>query len=203
MSKKVLIGSFILLSRDHHNMTFVEDLNASSTLITAIATAVLATLTFMYLRETSEIREESERYRKTFVDESEKSRIEAKKPILSLQSDDDPASRWHGLYLCNYGPIARHVTVTYSTSTQTRQASSLFMYTLGPGERLNISGDWTSVREAGGRISVDVLFHDTDMREYHPSPMIIDYDQITTSTTIVVPVLQPARVDCYQMNPTR
>jgi hypothetical protein len=180
-------------------MTFVEDLNASSTLITAIATAVLATLTFMYLRETSKIREESEKYRITFVNEAEKSRVDARKPILSLQSDDDPASKWHGLYLCNYGPIARHVTVIYTTSTQTRQANSLFLYTLGQSERLNISGDWTSVREVRGKISVDVIFHDADMRQYHPTPMVVDYNEIATTTTIAVPISQPVRVDCYRM----
>jgi hypothetical protein len=179
-------------------MSLIEMINAGSVLITAIATFGLAVITAMYLMETKKIREESERYRKTFIDETEKSRVEAKKPILSFQSDDDPTSRWHGLYICNYGPIARHLAITVTSSIQTRPNSPLFLYTLSQRERINISADWTSVREAGGAINVDVIFHDADMRRYEEH-MTVAYNEIPTQATIAVPVLQPVRVDCYHM----
>jgi hypothetical protein len=67
-------------------------------------------------------------------EDSENSRIEAKKPILSFQSDDLPETGGKTLYLGNYGPIARNISFISTsisvTGTPTKLAEH-FLYTLG------------------------------------------------------------------------
>ena len=180
------------------NMDTSGLVTAISTTILAIATIILVIITYFYLKETREIRKESERYRETFIKEAEKSRIEAKKPILSLQSDDIPSPEGKTLYLCNYGPVATDVTVT--TRCDKSSPSSFYLYTLGTNERISVCGEWTAIEKRKGKVEIDVEFSDA---ERHPNSLKILFDYSTVSPLpIFIPVLQPVRVDCYRMNST-
>lgn len=165
--------------------------------ISGYATLVLVIITFLYLLETKKIREEAEKSRMMFEADAEKSRIETKKPIFSFQSDEIPSCPGKTLYLCNYGPIARNVSINIITSSQ--KSSKIFLYTLSQNERIGIVGDWCGIKEAKGRISVEISCFDSDMRPCTPPPMSIDYNDISNGETIAIPVLQPIRVDCYKM----
>jgi hypothetical protein len=179
-------------------MSLIDCLNSNSGLITAIATVILAGVTTLYLIETREMRLEYERYTKIFVDESNKSRIEAKKPIFSFQSDDLKICNGRSLYLCNYGPIARNVSIT--TICRTQPQKPLFYYTIGQYERVMICGEWLQLEREKNKIIVDLKFLDADMRNYQET-LTLDYNEISTDNgAIGVPVLRSLRVDCYQMN---
>jgi hypothetical protein len=73
--------------------------------ITAYATVVLAIITAIYAYYTNQMR-----------NDAEKQKIEAKKPILSFQIDfpchgDDKGPIPEPLYLKNYGPLARNLSI--------------------------------------------------------------------------------------------
>jgi hypothetical protein len=175
-------------------MSIIEALNTNAGAVNAIATTVLAIITFCYLIVTKQIKEESEKTRKSFVEEAEKSRIEEKKPILSFQSDDYPGGDWNSLYLCNYGPIARNVSII--TTCELTQLSNLFLYTLGQRDRISICGEWNTAQRERKKITVEIKFHDADLRQY-TQQMSIDYNLMPNTALVVIPVSQPYRVDCY------
>jgi hypothetical protein len=167
-------------------MDLISYLNYNSGAVTAIATAALAIITLCYLAVTYQIR-----------NDAEKSRIESKRPILSFQSSDYPGEAWHGLYLCNYGAVARNVSIT--TTCEGVQYSKLFLYTLGQRDKIEICGDWTSAHKDGKKILADIGFQDADLKQY-TQQLVIDYKSIPTGRIIAVPLSQPVRVDCYWMN---
>jgi hypothetical protein len=161
-------------------------LNSNAGAITGISTFLLALITFLYLYVTYQIR----------VD-AEKSRVDAKKPILSFQSDDYPGTGGNSLYLCNYGPIARNVSI--KTTCGTVLQSNHFLYTLGQYERVMVCGEWNTARRDSKKITTMVEFCDADLKQY-TDEISIDYSQISRDVAIGIPVLRPVRADCYIMN---
>jgi hypothetical protein len=168
-------------------MDIIPFLNYNSGLITAIATAVLALITACYLNETRKIRLNAE-----------KLRIESRKPILSFQSSDYPRSDYQGLYLCNYGSVARNVSII--TTCEGVVYSKLFLYTLGQRDTINICGEWNSAKMARKKIVSEINFQDADLKSY-TEKIVVDFEAIPTGQLIAVPLSQPVRVDCYRMKP--
>jgi hypothetical protein len=164
--------------------------------LTASVTAVLVVITYAYLIETQKIRILNEKSLKMLENQYTETRKSAIKPVLSVQSDDLPSTGGKTLYLCNYGPVATRVTV--KTGSAGSQLSSFYLYTLGTNERISVCGEWTSIKERNGKLEVNVQYSDAEYNSYSDK-IVLDYSTDLTMP-IFIPVLQPVRVDCYQMN---
>ena len=157
-------------------MTVIEIINASSVLVTAIATLGLAIFTVMYLIETNKS-EKNQRSIEMRLLKNQKSPglmqknrfCHFKAMMIRIQDGMGCISatmvQWPGMLQSNTHPVFK------------RGQPPLFLYTLGQGERISISGDWTSVRDANGTITVNVSYHDAELRRYEKM-MRIDYNEI-------------------------
>jgi len=157
----------------------LDILNVNSGAVTAVATVILAIITGYYAYESYQIR------------------VGSKKPFLSFQSSYSHSNPTESLYLCNFGPVARNLSIATTTTTNNKP-SKIFLYSLGLGERIEILGDWRGIYNAKGKIDIKIKFHDVDMKQYSEN-IPLDFNLISSQGSIFVPV-SPFSVDLMKIS---
>jgi hypothetical protein len=156
--------------------------------ITAYATVVLAIITAIYAYYTNQMR-----------NDAEKQKIEAKKPILSFQIDfpchgDDKGPIPEPLYLKNYGPLARNLSIDVKiVICNNIEISKKFLHVMGTGERTDIGSNYCRIKECLGKIIVTGTYHDANMTRYEITNLEMDFNLNDEKRVISIPVLPFAK----------
>ena len=150
---------------------------------------VLAIITAFYAYDTNQMRKDAE-----------KQKIEAKKPILSFQIDfpchgDDKGPVPEPLYLKNYGPLARDLSIDVETICKDKNdpPSKKFLHVMGTGERTDIVYDLCDIKGKFGKIIVTGTYHDADMTRYEITNLGMDFNLNNEKRVISIPVLPFAK----------